>query len=1468
MEIRVLGDFEIAREILLGVARLFANPDGALVTSAPAALLAGFLLWSFIKWAMDNEKAPYPAKEFVFGIAFWLIFGGGPMSPKYSVELTSVRENRFQVIDDVPFLAAVPSWLASSFFGSARELMEDNFSPLHYSKSSDSRTPDPLNALIELYDSGAGVLLDPYLSESISTYMVQCYEIEKTLNGSPHTNTRAELDTRPIHESWHGVKVNYNFLTAKYYTVNEKNGVETDCGTIWENVRKKVFEDVDFITSLQNTNTSKGASANAIEDASSMIYAASTHTSPNPLQIQQGLFLSYSIRDGLSQTALEHWGDKMVFEAQRKRVYESAGERAMFMQIMIPIITAIETFAFFIAPVMMVLSVLGGSGLALIMKYLMLVLFINLWGFIKVFVDLFTSITIERAFSAKHTVDPFAFGSYANTFSELEGFLSVASSMTVAIPFFAMFLLYGGVHSVMGVMRTLGGGSVDGNNMAPTMSTSMNNGVMQMGDRTFTQMAGSGNFAKGNNIGTDAGLGSMSVSTATNSSFNNTASTAQAAVKSEVAGWQQSASTTFSSSNVKGVAHNGGETFDASTMTADQQMAALGHRLEESGLVSKGKGGQAAAALMAEASSGASLKGDLGSHIAGLAARFGVDAKAAANIKGSWSEDEKNQWSDLAAKVNNWSDTDTYTSQSGKTTTYSNMNGSSVSNDIGKSGADLLSRSQQLSKTSSTAEATASEVGNQTGLNKTSMVNLNALDAATRGQTYNRLNDMYNGFSEQTKQRLSDIGINDADTLMKATANGGGDGQSFVHNLATMDTLLGRSDSNDLKQSARDHQIQAGAYRYAASLIRDEHSSGFVELAKAHEAVANSALGINQISTDIPKVDSTKTPTAQDVQTAYDGTSTSVANAHKSAVTPDNMMTAVVASEGPGKRDVDGKPISAVTGNDAEQRVSQHKKDAENIDLLNSRAGQGMMDLANGGIAMIDNAINGIFGPSLIWGKNEEGQIFQSQFSAGGNQSNQLATGFNNLAQMPVAQIRSQFDGNKPSDSAYAMNDVVRSFQGAGGDDVWKKIPDTESGMRFKAAVTEFEAQKSKLPQSEQDKMDAISDARINGTLPDSAANRLIQNDRAAPDDKANMFNNVNYAGEGFIISNTPSLNENKVIREMAGASDSERLDTRHRNAGESNAVSMFANDEAERIVSAGEYKFENGMYVPGVNRAYTDNDNSEGVSEATRKAISNQVSSAATVGTNSAANNDASDLHPQVHALVNSQLGDLAARLSGSGLEGNANQVREFVGDTSAIAVGEGIVTTTESLSDKAQLADRIVLHKDDSGLQAYTPAESKNNSVVEYNTRQLTGNGNDFASTASMVGESEDGRVLFKGEGRGTSRGGSDGAESNAFAAASSQLGINAIQDKQMNVALNRGLADNNGEVPLSFKTDTGVEFNMVDQSANGSYIFDGGARGQFTYQSGDDRLMPTDDNPNYAKVENKDANAGKGNNVVYVK
>lgn len=1247
MEIRVLGDFQIAHEVLLGVARLFSDPDGALVNDAPAALLSAFLIYSFLKWAMDNEKSAFPAKEFVLGIVFWMIFGGGPLSPKYTVELTSIRENRFEVVDDVPFLAAIPSWLASNFFAEARRIMEDNFGPLHYSKPADDRAQDPLSALMKIYDSGDALLLDPYLTKSIHTYMVDCYTVEQSLTGTSLAVTRKELDTIPIQKVWDGVKVTYNFLTAKYYTQAQNNGIERDCPSIWQDIKNEVFtNNSQFVIKLKDVNAAKGITESAVEDASAMIYAASTsHTSPTPIEIQQGLFLSYAMRDGLSRTNMESWSDKMMFEAQRKRVIENAGERNMFLQLMIPIITAIETFSFFIAPVMMVLAVLGGHGLALILKYLMLVLFINLWGFVKVFVDLFTAITVERAFKATQGTDPFAFGAYANTFNEIEGFLSVASSMTVAIPMFAMFLLYGGVHSVMGVMRTLGGGSVDGNMAAPTMGSSMNGGVFHQGDTTFTQMAGSGNFATTHTTGSNAATGTGSVSNTTSGSFANTSATASQEVKSNMNSWQQTVSEVFGVQHAVTSQQSGGQTIDFSTLSSQQQIASITKQLQEAGAMSATESQQAMADLIATGGVSFGLNGQLGfgkaidkvsKPLGSGQIGVGLSAEARSAYQAKMDETRQQNATKAASLINSWGTGDTYTGSGQNSTNYSNINGESRGGSNDNSTAQIRTASEQLNRSVAVSSAVSDDVTKQTGIGQQSTINWAALDGATRNSTATSLDAMFAKLNKnsETAARLKELGLEDADKLMLLTHQTNQNGHSFAANIQTLEKALGGRDGN-LGQSANDHTILSTAYKYSAGLIPDEHKTGFHTAAQAHQSIADTINGVKAIDQSLQSPTTSNIPTtaavSEQAQAIQAGANAEIA---KQPTEKDKKESVVTASNA--FADKSGKPSTLAADGTAQNNVQQEpNQDWQNLrkaseGLLNKQlfsdealeAGKALRTLGTNAVNGLGDWTSGWFNADRVWGKDAEkrAESVNSMFLQQGYSSLAAEQGFKMLLGAGAPQIKDKFD--KLDSDAYAINDAIKLLQTPTGQKFMASIPEGEEKNRFIENVGYAYNQIQNLPVDKgQWQLDEISKNRINGTLPTEASKVLIanfnteggpiplmQNDTIMSSDvegygyKWTQFSTQNLdntRAAAVLVANTEALNSNPVLRQMAGYKDDEKIPSIDSDSDSGKraleaAKGMIVDDEVNRVIGTGSYNFKSGTET-GSNMAFTGKDLSEG---------------------------------------------------------------------------------------------------------------------------------------------------------------------------------------------------------------------------------------------------------------------------------
>ena len=163
MDVYIWGDLEFADFVLKGIAAIFATSDGGFNIAA-AILLVLFFMWCFIKWSLNPDKTTYPVREFVFGIVFWLIFGGGDLSPKFDVTLISERTGQATTVGEVPLLAAMPSWLATNFFRQITIIIDDYFIiPGYENLRNDQSGSDPLATLVKVSELANTRLVDSYV---------------------------------------------------------------------------------------------------------------------------------------------------------------------------------------------------------------------------------------------------------------------------------------------------------------------------------------------------------------------------------------------------------------------------------------------------------------------------------------------------------------------------------------------------------------------------------------------------------------------------------------------------------------------------------------------------------------------------------------------------------------------------------------------------------------------------------------------------------------------------------------------------------------------------------------------------------------------------------------------------------------------------------------------------------------------------------------------------------------------------------------------------------------------------------------------------------------------------------------------------------------------------------------------------------------------------------------------------------
>ena len=830
VEISVQGNHEFIVQALNGIARLSTN-DGTL-TGISATVLVLYLAWGFFKQMMD-PNAPYPLKEFALGIIMWT-FLASPITPKFDVKITSQRDTGlFAVVDDVPLLAAVPAWLATSALTALREVVQDTFMPVVYSGGSGEI--DPLSALVKMYNSpppsrvlyGSGSSEGYDLQKTMKNYVQDCYIADHELNGQEPESPIIKMRNTDLTEDFiDSIRVSYNGLRTEIYLDESGSsfGTRVSCPDAF-NAIKLAIQSAATENLLEDYYEDKGVRQAAVRDSIALIQG-SFGSGITAYDLQVGMLQSYLVRDGLVGTSYETEVDAMVFQAMRSRVYEKAGEREMFSQISTPVITALESLAFFIYPLYAVLIVLGGMGIKHIGKYMTLLLFINLWGFVKIFVDFYTAISVEQAFSASATFNPLSFDALPTTILEVEGYLATASMLTTSIPMIGMFLLFGGVHSLMGTMKGLTNSKVDGNMGAPSVATSMNAGTRTFADATQQMNSTTGGYSVGHSSLTNSGLGTESLSSVGTTANSATATAAAAQVQSNAQSFENAYANQINKGNDVQAVSQKSSAQEIANSTIDQRVKSLSEGLkQEFGMTTE----DATKVAMR-------LTGEMGFQTPGvLEALTPLKGKVALAAGNDTSHTYQDKWADMKSYAQNWQDSLTSKFEGSEKDSLMNQwsNTQRLTNGESNSEVEKAARSFQTSLNRQSAIQDA--VSNSNGFSSTQSIQWNKAASNANLNTDDFWNMKDSGgsggtYGDMLKEKLGIQSAADFRALAQQADDGnfnGGLGTDAGAFQTAIKKLMSNDGSEDLGRQASDLGLAASMYQFVGSKMSNEDDNGF-----------------------------------------------------------------------------------------------------------------------------------------------------------------------------------------------------------------------------------------------------------------------------------------------------------------------------------------------------------------------------------------------------------------------------------------------------------------------------------------------------------------------------------------------------------------------------------------------------------------------------------------------------------------
>lgn len=518
LEVKVWGDWEYVFDAYNAVSRL--SGSASIITAAAVIFVLG-LFWSVFK-SLADDKPGMPFKEMLIAMVLWTFFGSTIGAKEDIVILSHNDPSVFATVNDVPILIAWQGWIATNVLGTLREELQNEFTPVTYVSGSGST--DPLETLVNLYNTPIppeislappGNANNPNggydLKRTINAYMKNCYIADHELTGAEPTSPISAMRKSELTVNFFdSLRVDYDGLPTVTWldASGSEFGEEKTCPEAFTEIRN-ALNNSSTRTQVQNFYSDKGLTSPKIADAIATI-EGSFGTGPSASDIQLGLFAAYMVRDGLRNTSFETDIDMMVFQGARKRLFEASGEASLFTRLSKPMITLLETFAIFLYPVYVVLITLGSMGIKHLGKYFTLVIFINLWGIVKVFTDFYVIKSAESAFAAYE--NPFSFDGMPQTIAEVEAQLTVAAAAQAAIPAFCMFLVFGGVHALQGAMRQLSSASVDASYGAPSMYSSNNNGTRSGNTLTAQISSETGSTIFGRENPSDTSLGSAALS--------------------------------------------------------------------------------------------------------------------------------------------------------------------------------------------------------------------------------------------------------------------------------------------------------------------------------------------------------------------------------------------------------------------------------------------------------------------------------------------------------------------------------------------------------------------------------------------------------------------------------------------------------------------------------------------------------------------------------------------------------------------------------------------------------------------------------------------------------------------------------------------------------------------------------------------------------------------------------------------
>lgn len=453
-----IGSAVYLEEILNAVAMISGTGD--IESLAKIGLLIGTLILAF--QAVFNGTGIQFQKLLVCFIMYLAMYG-----PTATALIEDVYTKEVAVVDNVPLGPLAVGSILSNIGYKITELFETAFSTPSMTSYGFA---DPLTALIKVRKAANNVISLPSFSgggasasllSSWSNYIKECTLVAannderaliRMLN-APEAVNALNFDSQVYYTKIYDGVTDGRTLTCSDAFVALRNMTEGKTDDLMDDVAKSFAS-----TSANPTGVDIEARVNdaLITLAGGVVDARNYAVMSAVLPILEGAPGERAITDMQGAAAI------MMSQAMQQQNTQWAAEGSMFTKYIRPFMTFFEGFIYAITPLMAFVIVLGGFGIGLVSKYLMILIWMTLWMPVLAIVNLYTISTTKAKIevmtgTTSFGSDGLSFNSLRDMLPVIEAQLGVAGMMASSVPALCMFLVYGTSVAASGIASRLNG---------------------------------------------------------------------------------------------------------------------------------------------------------------------------------------------------------------------------------------------------------------------------------------------------------------------------------------------------------------------------------------------------------------------------------------------------------------------------------------------------------------------------------------------------------------------------------------------------------------------------------------------------------------------------------------------------------------------------------------------------------------------------------------------------------------------------------------------------------------------------------------------------------------------------------------------------------------------------------------------------------------------------------------------------